>query len=128
MRIPGLNVDAPEVVQGGRVVRDPKPSTLILGSFDETYQDRPRWAEAGIEPVAPGHSQAMCLFIWLSGVYTSNLFSDSEFYLGQLLSVYEAKSLGKYLAQIFSFINGPYTRQYKRPKFELLSGNSRNHV
>ena len=34
----------------------------------------------------------------LSGVYTSNLFSNLEFYLGQILSLYEAKSLGKYLA------------------------------
>ena len=42
----------------------------------------------------------------LSDVYTSNLLNDLEFYLGQILSLYEAKSLGKYLAQIFSFIKG----------------------
>ena len=36
----------------------------------------------------------------LSGVYTSNLFNDLEFYLGQILSFYEAKSLGQCLAQI----------------------------
>ena len=53
----------------------------------------------------------------LSGVYTSNLFSNLEFYLGQSLSLYEAKSLGKYLAQIFSFIKG---RQYlAQIKFQI---------
>ena len=33
----------------------------------------------------------------LSGVYTCNLLNDLEFYLGQILSLYEAKSLGKYV-------------------------------
>ena len=49
----------------------------------------------------------------LSGVYTSNLLSDLEFYLGQILSLYEAKSLGTYLTQIFSFIKGQYLAQIK---------------
>ena len=44
----------------------------------------------------------------LSGVYTSNLLNDLEFYLGQILSLYEAKSLGKYLTQMFRFIKGQY--------------------
>ena len=47
----------------------------------------------------------------LSGVYTANLFDDLEFYLGQILSLYEAKCLGKYLAQIFCFIEGQYLAQ-----------------
>ena len=41
----------------------------------------------------------------LSGVYTSNVLNNLEFYSGQILSLYEAKMLGKYLTQIFSFIN-----------------------
>ena len=49
----------------------------------------------------------------LSGVYTSNLLNDLEFYLDQILFLYEAKSLGKYLAQIFSFIKGQYLAQIK---------------
>ena len=44
----------------------------------------------------------------------SNLFSNLEFYLGQILSLYEAKCLEKYLAQIlFSFIKGQYFAQIK---------------
>ena len=27
-----------------------------------------------------------------------------------------------------NFLKGPYTRPYKKPKFELLYGNSRNHA
>ena len=50
---------------------------------------------------------------YLSGVYTSNLLNDLEFYLGQILSLYEAKSLGKYLDQLFSFIKGQYLAQIK---------------
>ena len=46
----------------------------------------------------------------LSGVYTSNLLYDLEFYLGQ---IYEAKSLGKYLAQKISFIKGQYLVQIR---------------
>ena len=49
----------------------------------------------------------------LSGVYTSNLLNDLEFYLSQILSLYEAKSLGKYLPQIFSFIKRQYLSQIK---------------
>ena len=49
----------------------------------------------------------------LSGVYTSDLINDLEFYLGQILSLFEAKSLGKYLTQIFSFIKGQYLGQLK---------------
>ena len=41
-----------------------------------------------------------CLVCHLSGVYTSNLLNDLEFYLGQILSLYKAKSLGNHLAQI----------------------------
>ena len=33
--------------------------------------------------------------------------------MGQELSLFEAKSLGKYLTQIFSFINGQYLAQIK---------------
>ena len=43
----------------------------------------------------------------------SNLLNDLEFYLGQILSLYGVKSLGKYLAQIFSFIKGQYLAQVK---------------
>ena len=49
----------------------------------------------------------------LSGVYTTNFLNKLEFYLGQILSLYQAKSLGKYLAQIFSFIEGQYLAQIK---------------
>ena len=49
----------------------------------------------------------------ISGVYTSNLLNDLKFYLGQILSLCEAKSLGKYLTQIFSFIKGQYLAQIK---------------
>ena len=49
----------------------------------------------------------------LSGVYTSNLLNDLEFYMGQILSLYEAKSLGKYSAPKFSFIKGQYLAQIK---------------
>ena len=49
----------------------------------------------------------------LSGVYTSNLLNDLEFYLGKIFSLYEAKKLGKYLVQIFSFIKGQYLAQIK---------------
>ena len=49
----------------------------------------------------------------LSGVYTSNFLNDLEFYLGQILSPYGAKSLGKYLTQIFRFIKGQYLAQIK---------------
>ena len=41
------------------------------------------------------------------------LFNDLNFYFAQILSLYEAKSLGKYLAQIFSFIKGQYLAQIK---------------
>ena len=51
----------------------------------------------------------------LSSVYTSNLQNNLEFYLGQILSLCEAKSLGKYLAQIFSFIKGQYLAKSKNP-------------
>ena len=47
----------------------------------------------------------------LRGVYTSNLLHDLEFYLGQILSLYEAKSLEKHLTQIFSLIKGQYLAQ-----------------
>ena len=39
--------------------------------------------------------------------------NNLEFYLGQILSLYEGKSLGKYLTQIFSFIAGQYLAQVK---------------
>ena len=38
------------------------------------------------------------------GVYTSNLFNDLDFYLGQILSLYEAKYLGQIFSQTFCFI------------------------
>ena len=49
----------------------------------------------------------------LSGVYTSNLLNNLEFYFGQVLSLYEAKILGKYLTQTFSFIKEQYLAQIK---------------
>ena len=57
----------------------------------------------------------------LSGVYTSNLFKDLDFYLGQILSLYEAKGLGKYLAQIFSFIKRRLHNQFLK-RFGILFG------
>ena len=39
--------------------------------------------------------------------------NDLEFYLGQILYLSEAKSLGKYLGQIFSFIKAQYLAQIK---------------
>ena len=53
--------------------------------------------------------QIGCVNAALSGVYTTTL----EFYLGQLLSIYEAKSLGKYLIEIFNFIKGQDLAQIK---------------
>ena len=49
----------------------------------------------------------------LSGVYTSNLLNDLEFYLGQILSLYEAKYLGQIFSQTFCFIEGIYLAQTK---------------
>ena len=48
-----------------------------------------------------------------SGVYTSNLFNDLDFYLGQILSLYEAKYLGQVFSQTFCFIEGQYLAQIK---------------
>ena len=69
----------------------------------------------------------------LSGVYTTNLLNNLVFYLGQILSLYEAKTLGKYLAKIFSFIKGQYFAQIKIQIVKqigcvdaALSGNSLN--
>ena len=59
------------------------------------------------------HSVSTCLVTHLSGVYTSNLLNDLEFYLGQILYLCEAKSREKYLAQIFNFIEGQYLGQIK---------------
>ena len=50
---------------------------------------------------------------FLSGVYTSNLFNDFYFYLGQILSLYEAKYLGQIFSQTFCFIEGLYLTQIK---------------
>ena len=50
---------------------------------------------------------------YLSGVYTTNLLNHLEFYLDQILSLYEARSLGKYLTKIFNFIKGQYLAQIK---------------
>ena len=49
----------------------------------------------------------------LSGVYTSNLSNDSDFYLGQILSLYEAKYFGQIFSQTFCFIEGQYLAQIK---------------
>ena len=38
--------------------------------------------------------------------YTSNLFNDLEFYLGQILSLYEAKYLGQILTDANNIIMG----------------------
>ena len=39
-------------------------------------------------------------------LHSQFFFDDLEFYLGQTLSLYEAKCLGKYLTQIFTFTMG----------------------
>ena len=49
----------------------------------------------------------------LAGVYTSNLLNDFDFYLGQILSLYEAKYLGQIFSQTFCFIEGQYLAQIK---------------
>ena len=49
----------------------------------------------------------------LSGVYTSNLFNGFEFYLGQILSLYEAKYLGQIFSQTFCSIERQYLAQIK---------------
>ena len=49
----------------------------------------------------------------LRGVYTSNLFNDLDFYLGQILSLYEAKCLGQIFSQTFCFIQRQYLAQIK---------------
>ena len=41
------------------------------------------------------------------------------------LSVCRSVGRSAQYRRVMSFLNGPYTRPYKRPKFELLSGNSR---
>ena len=49
----------------------------------------------------------------LSGVYTSNLLNDSDFYLGEILTLYEAKYLGQIFSETFCFIEGQYLPQIK---------------
>ena len=49
----------------------------------------------------------------IRGVYTPNLFYDLELYLGEILSLYVAKSLGQSLGQIFCFIEGQFLAQIK---------------
>ena len=49
----------------------------------------------------------------LRGVYTSNLFNDLDFYLDQILFLYEAKYLGQIFSQTFYFIGGQYLAQIK---------------
>ena len=49
----------------------------------------------------------------LSGVYTSNLFNDLDFYLGQILCLYEAKYLAQIFSQTFCFKEGQYLAQIK---------------
>ena len=68
--------------------------------------------------------QIGCVGIALSGVYSSSLLNDLEFYLGQILSLYKAKSLGKYLTPIFSFTKGQYLAQIKIQKIALLLHSS----
>ena len=46
------------------------------------------------------------VIIWLSGVYTLNLFNDLDSYLGQILSPYEAKYFGKIFSQTFLLHRG----------------------
>ena len=47
----------------------------------------------------------------LSGVYTSNLFNNLVFYLGQKLSLYETKYLSQTLSQTFYYTEGRYLAQ-----------------
>ena len=42
------------------------------------------------------------------GVCAFNLFNNLDFYLGQILSLNEAKYLGQIFFQTFCFINGQY--------------------
>ena len=56
----------------------------------------------------PGNIQYFFHFPPLSGVYTSNLSNDLDFYLGQILSLYEAKYLGQIFSQTFCFREGEY--------------------
>ena len=60
------------------------------------------------------HRRLLCFFLLaLSGVYTSNLFDDLDFYLGRILSLYEAKYLGQMFSQTFCFTEGQYLAQIK---------------
>ena len=59
-------------------------------------------------------------FCGLSGVYTSNLFNDLDFYLGKILSLYEAKYLGQIFSQTFCFIEGQYLAQIKIQIFKQI--------
>ena len=60
-------------------------------------------------------------FLSLSGVYTSNLFNDLDFYLGQILSLYEAKYLCLIIfSQTFCFIKGQYLAQIKIQIFKQI--------
>ena len=49
----------------------------------------------------------------LGGIYTSNLFNDLDFYLGQLLCLYKAKYLCQIISQTFCFLEGQYLAQIK---------------
>ena len=49
----------------------------------------------------------------LSGVYTSNLLNDLDFYLDEILTLYEAKYLGQIFSQTFCFIEGQFLAQIK---------------
>ena len=56
----------------------------------------------------------------LRGVYTSNLFNDLDFYLGQILSLYEAKYLGQIFSQTFCFREGQFLAQIKLQIFKQI--------
>ena len=65
--------------------------SLSFRSWNPFTRCRNKWPDC--DNYLETHSTTPCL----SGVYTSNLFNDLDFYLGQILYLYEAK----YLGQIF---------------------------
>ena len=50
----------------------------------------------------------------------ANLFDNLEFYLGQILSLFEAKYLGQIFSQTFFFIKGQYLAQKNSKSFDKL--------
>ena len=51
---------------------------------------------------------------------TSNLFNDLDLYLGQIMSLYEAKYLCQIFSQTFCFIEEQYLAQLRLQIFEHI--------